>query len=74
MKRFLPQTFHNPISLIGAAVFLFNIGLIVFLTIVQMVAKHPSPHADMVIFVFLPALSFCGLAVRLNIYAPPVHS
>ena len=51
MKRFLPQTFHNPLSLVGAVVFLFNIGLILFLTIVQMVAKHPSPHADIVIYI-----------------------
>ena len=52
MKKFLPRTFHNPLSLIGAALFLFNIGLIVFLTIVQMLVKHPSPHADMVLSLF----------------------
>lgn len=63
MKKIFPKTFYNPISIIGAVVFLFNIGLIVFFTIVEMLTKHPKPYADVIIFVILPVIALCGLAL-----------
>ena len=63
MKRIFPQTFYNPISLIGAVVAVFNLGLMVFLVIVEMVTKHPKAYADVIIFVILPTIVFCGLAL-----------
>jgi hypothetical protein len=61
MKRIFPQIFYNPLSLIGAVVVLFNIGLIIFLTIVELLTKHPKPYADIIIFIILPVIVLCGL-------------
>ena len=63
MKKILPRTFYNPISLVGMVVFLFNIGLILFLSIVEMLSAHHKPYADLIIFVILPSIVLFGLAL-----------
>ena len=63
MKKLLPSTFYNPLSLLGSVVFLVNVVLIVFLALVQAFLKRPSPYADLVIFILLPFISVCGLAL-----------
>ncbi len=62
-KRIFPPSFYNPISLAGAVIFLFNIGLLIFLAIVAMLTKHPKPYADLIIFVVLPIIIFFGLVL-----------
>jgi len=61
MKRIFPKIFYNPLTLIGAVVVLFNIGLIIFLTIVEALTKHPKAYADVIIFIVLPVIVLCGL-------------
>ena len=63
MKKLFPQTFYNPLSLAGAVVFFFNIGLIIFLAVVEMLSKHPRPYADIIIFMVLPVIVFSGLVL-----------
>ncbi len=63
MKRRFPSTFYNPVSLIGAVIAVFNIGLIFFLTIVEMLTKHPKPYADVIVFIILPVVVLCGLVL-----------
>ena len=63
MKKLFPQTFYNPLSLVGAVVFLFNIGLMIFLAVVEMLAKHSRPYADIIIFMVLPLIVFFGLVL-----------
>jgi len=63
LKRIFPQTFYNPLSLVGAVIALFNAGLIAFLIIVEMLTKHPKPYADVIIFIILPIIVICGLAL-----------
>jgi fumarate reductase flavoprotein subunit len=63
MKKRLPSTFYNPLSSLGFVVFLVNIVLILFLALVQAFLKRPSPYADLVIFILLPFISLCGLAL-----------
>ncbi|MGE5895023.1 MAG: cytochrome C [bacterium] len=60
MKRLLPASFYNPLSLIGAVVVVFNIGLMIFLTIVDMLSKHPSAYAGIIIFIILPLFILIG--------------
>jgi len=60
LKRIFPQTFYNPLSLVGAVIALFNAGLIAFLIIVEMLTKHPKPYADVIIFIILPIIVICG--------------
>jgi hypothetical protein len=61
VKRLFPRTFYNPVSLTGAVVFFFNIGLIIFLMVVEMLSMHPRPYADIIIFIVLPIIVFSGL-------------
>lgn len=63
MKKFFPPSFYNPLSVVGAIVFLFNIGLMIFLAIVATVSKHPKPYADLIILVLLPIIIFSGLVL-----------
>lgn len=63
MKRIFPPSFYNPLSLAGAVIFLFNIGLMIFLAIVAMLATHPKPYADIIIFAVLPVIIFVGLVL-----------
>jgi len=63
MKRIFPQTFYNPLSLVGTVIALFNAGLIAFLIIVEMLTKHPKAYADVIVFIILPTIVFCGLAL-----------
>jgi hypothetical protein len=43
MKKILPETFYNRISLVGAVIAVFNTGFIVFLTVLEIWAKQPKP-------------------------------
>jgi hypothetical protein len=61
MRRIFPKKFYNPISLTGAVVVLFNIGLMVFFYILEGLTKHPKPYADIIIFMILPVIILCGL-------------
>ncbi len=63
MKKSLPQTFYNPLSLAGAVVFFFNIGLMIFLAVAEMLSKHSRPYADIIIFMVLPLIVFFGLVL-----------
>lgn len=63
MKKSLPQTFYNPLSLVGAVVVVFNIGLMIFLAVVEMLSKHSRPYADIIIFMVLPLIVSVGLVL-----------
>ena len=63
VRRIFPKTFYNPLSLMGAMVALLNLGLIVFLVILELVTKHPKPYTDVIIFIILPTIVFCGLVL-----------
>jgi hypothetical protein len=65
MKRLLPPAFHNPLSVGGAALFLINLGIILFITIGRMILKRHAPHGDLVVFIILPFLALCGLVLVL---------
>jgi len=63
VKRRFPATFYNPLSLIGIVIAVFNVGLILFFTVVETLTKHPKPYADVIIFIILPVFVLCGLAL-----------
>jgi hypothetical protein len=60
MQRRLPKVFSNPVSLTGLIIVVFNIGFIVFLSIVEAFSKRVHPYADLVIWLLLPALVLFG--------------
>lgn len=61
MKKLLPASFYNPLSIIGAVMVVFNIGLIIFLTIIDILSKHPSAYAGIIIFLVLPVFILIGV-------------
>jgi len=63
MKKKLPQTFYNPLSLVGAVVFFFNIGLMIFLAVVEMALEAFQTYADIIIFMVLPLIVSFGLVL-----------
>ena len=62
MKRILPASFYNPLSLAGSVIALFNLALIVFLLVVDLLAKHPRPYSDLIILLILPVFILIGVA------------
>jgi len=62
MKRILPAVFYNPLTLAGSVIAVFNLALIVFLLIVDFLAKHPRPYSDLIILFILPLFILIGVA------------
>jgi hypothetical protein len=57
------RMFSNPLSLIGLVVAAFNLGFIVFLSVVEAFSRRAHPYADLVIWLILPALVFLGVVL-----------
>lgn len=65
MKRFIPKSFFNPLSLIGAAISIVSFGLILFLFLLEAFAGHQKPYMGIIAFVILPAFLILGLALAI---------
>lgn len=63
MKQRLPKVISNPVSLTGLIIVVFNVGFIVFLSIVEAMSSRAHPYADLVIWLVLPAFVLCGVAL-----------
>ena len=63
MKRILPASFYNPLTLAGSVIALFNLALIVFLLIFDLLSKRPRPYSDLVILLILPVFILIGVVL-----------
>ncbi|NTW60563.1 MAG: cytochrome C [Nitrospirae bacterium] len=63
MRHKLPNVLSNPVSLTGLIIAVFNIGFIVFLSVVEAFSKRVHPYADLVIWLMLPAFVLFGVAL-----------
>ena len=63
MKRLLPNSFYNPLTLVGAAIAVVSFGLILFLMLLEAMAETPKPYMGIIAFVLLPAILIVGLLV-----------
>jgi heme/copper-type cytochrome/quinol oxidase subunit 2 len=63
MKRIFPPSFYNIITLIGAAVSGVSFGLILFLMLIETMAKEQKPYMGIITFVILPVFLLMGVAV-----------
>jgi hypothetical protein len=63
MKQRLPKLLYNPVSLTGAIIAVFNIGFIIFLSIIDALSSREHPYADLVIWLILPALVLLGVVL-----------
>jgi len=57
------KIFSSPVPLTGLIIAVFNIGFIVFLSIVEAFSRRAHPYADLVIWLVLPALVFLGVVL-----------
>ncbi|MBI5463961.1 MAG: NapC/NirT family cytochrome c [Ignavibacteriales bacterium] len=65
MKRFLPSSFSNLITLIGGIVSGVSVGVILFLVVLEATAVNPSPYMGIIAFVFLPAVLLAGMIMMI---------
>jgi hypothetical protein len=65
MRQQLPKVIANPVSLTGLVIAVFNIGFIVFLSVVEAFSKRVHPYADLVIWLLLPGLALFGVVLIL---------
>jgi uncharacterized membrane protein YidH (DUF202 family) len=63
MKRLLPNSFYNPLTLIGTAIAVVSFGLTLFLMLLEAMAETPKPYMGIIAFVLLPAILIVGLLV-----------
>lgn len=65
MKKFFPEEIYNPITISGAALSSLSFGLIVFLTILDLLSAESKPYMGILTFIIFPAFLLIGLALAL---------
>ena len=63
MKQHASRILSNMLSLVGLFIAVLNIGLIVFLCIVEVFSARAHPYADLVIWIVLPAIVLLGVVL-----------
>ncbi len=63
MKRRFPTVFYNVTTLTGVTVALISFGLIVFLTVLDLLAGEQKPYMGILTFIILPAIMLAGIAL-----------
>ncbi len=63
MIKKLPKVFYNPISIAGGSVASISFGLILFLMILEFLAKEHKPYMGIIAFVILPVFLIIGIIV-----------
>lgn len=61
MRKWLPSSFYNPITIAGAAIAAISFGLILFLMLLETLATEQKPYMGIIAFVILPAFLIVGL-------------
>jgi hypothetical protein len=61
MKRRLPNTFYNPVSLVGSAIAFVSLGTVLFLFFVELVSEQTKPYVGILTYIVLPAFMIFGL-------------
>lgn len=63
MKQRSPRILSNMLSISGLFIAVLNIGLIVFLSIVEAFSARAHPYADLLIWIVLPAIVLFGVVL-----------
>ncbi len=61
MRKRLPSSFYNPITIAGAAIASISFGLILFLMLLETLATEPKPYMGIITFIILPGFLIIGL-------------
>ena len=65
MKRVFPASFYNLLTVIGLAVVVVSLGLILFMGLLEAMAKSPKPYVGIIAFVILPAILLVGIGIMI---------
>jgi hypothetical protein len=63
MRRILPNSFYNPVTLAGGLIAGISFGLILFLMLLESMSGSPKPYMGIIAFVILPAILVVGLII-----------
>jgi len=61
MKKLFPDKVYNVTTLVGAGIAAFNFVLIIFLTLLDLIASENNPYFGIVTFIILPGFLITGL-------------
>ncbi|NOY07096.1 MAG: cytochrome C [Chlorobi bacterium] len=61
MKKLFPPIVYNTITLTGIAVFIISFGLILFLTVIELLATETKPYMGIITFIVLPFFMLIGV-------------
>lgn len=61
MKKFFPKETYNPITLGGAGIAALSIGLIIFLTILELLSPDTKPYMGIITLIILPGFLLVGV-------------
>jgi len=61
VKRFFPKEIYNPITLSGAGISALSFGIIIFLTILELLSPETKPYMGIITFIFLPVILLFGV-------------
>lgn len=63
MRKWLPSSFYNPITIAGAGIAAISFGLILFLMLLETFAAEQKPYMGIIAFIILPSIMIAGLLV-----------
>lgn len=61
MKKRLPASVYNPITLIGATIALISFGLVLFFILLEAFSATSNPYVGIITFIILPGFLIIGL-------------
>jgi hypothetical protein len=61
MRRFFPVYVYNPITFFGAGLAGLSFGLIIFLTILELLSPEAKPYMGIITFIILPIFLILGI-------------
>ena len=61
IKKHLPDSFYNPVSIAGALIVALSFLTVIFLTIVDSITTHPAPYLGVIAYIVLPVPLILGL-------------
>lgn len=61
MKKLFPSYIYNPVTIFGAGLSLLSFGLILFLTILDLLSPETKPYMGIITFIILPVFLVIGI-------------
>lgn len=63
MKKIFPQEVYNPLTLLGAGLTALSFGLILFLTVLELLSPESKPYMGIITFIILPVFLLIGISL-----------